>query len=354
MGGDGNAAIFLSQLLYWSKRTTDRDGWFYDTAAELEKQTGLGKRAQATARKNLKALGVLEDKIKGVPPIVHFRLDLDLVARLVTEAQTSLQKKSKETENVIQFPLQRENQFDRIGEDQLPPQGEEQNDRTGGDLIQRLSETTAENTTETTGSEISPPQIGKANSDVPSEQGKGDRTPPPTPSARPPWRDVEDGMHQAASSSKTKTEYFREATALPNDHGWTTQDIKRAQELFLRGVDIADGDAIVIEGGYPADDRGRRPIKKDVNSIFTHVKKADFDRLRMALIHYAAEIREKPEGELKYVFKLTNWIEKDEWERYVDMAPKSAPSRPTKQATTLSTHDHIDSLVRLSGRAKGA
>lgn len=46
------AALFLSQLTYWTNRTTD-DGWVYKTQDEWEEETGLltiraGGRAQKT------------------------------------------------------------------------------------------------------------------------------------------------------------------------------------------------------------------------------------------------------------------------------------------------------------------
>lgn len=36
--GDHNAAILLNQILYWSDRTTDPDGWFYKTYAQWESE----------------------------------------------------------------------------------------------------------------------------------------------------------------------------------------------------------------------------------------------------------------------------------------------------------------------------
>lgn len=73
LAGCATSALFLSQLLYWSSKCEDTDGWFYKTAQEWEEETGLTRREQETARKALKAAGVIEEKLKGVPARVHYR-----------------------------------------------------------------------------------------------------------------------------------------------------------------------------------------------------------------------------------------------------------------------------------------
>ena len=36
--GDHNAAIFMNQVLYWTDRTTDSDGWFYKTYDDWDEE----------------------------------------------------------------------------------------------------------------------------------------------------------------------------------------------------------------------------------------------------------------------------------------------------------------------------
>ena len=67
-------ALFLSQCVYWSKRTKSDGGWFYKTAAEWEDKTGLTRREQETARKRLKELGLIEEKLVGLPAKLHYRI----------------------------------------------------------------------------------------------------------------------------------------------------------------------------------------------------------------------------------------------------------------------------------------
>jgi hypothetical protein len=68
-------ALFLSQALYWSKRTKDPEGWFYKTIEDWQEETGLTKEEQLTIKKKLTALGFLEVKKKGVPATNHFKID---------------------------------------------------------------------------------------------------------------------------------------------------------------------------------------------------------------------------------------------------------------------------------------
>jgi hypothetical protein len=86
--GNGNAALFLSELLYWSRRLGDDEGRFYQTQRRLEAQTGLGADAQRKAVKLLERLGVLETTRQGIPAKLYYRLDLPrLVALLLQHGQ---------------------------------------------------------------------------------------------------------------------------------------------------------------------------------------------------------------------------------------------------------------------------
>lgn len=86
--GSVNAALMLSQAVYWSQRTTLPDGWFYKTQPEWEEETGLTRYEQEGARKILKGTGLLTERLSGVPATVHYRVDAELL-------QSSLGKTSK-------------------------------------------------------------------------------------------------------------------------------------------------------------------------------------------------------------------------------------------------------------------
>ncbi len=67
-------ALMLSQCVYWTKRT-DSDGWFYKSQQDWEEETGMNRREQERARKALKSIGVLEEKRRGVPARMYFRVN---------------------------------------------------------------------------------------------------------------------------------------------------------------------------------------------------------------------------------------------------------------------------------------
>lgn len=72
--GSVNAALLLSQMFYWNNRTTNPDGWFYKTAEDFEEETGLSRKEQSTARRQLRELNWVEERLYGVPATLHFRL----------------------------------------------------------------------------------------------------------------------------------------------------------------------------------------------------------------------------------------------------------------------------------------
>jgi len=73
--GSVNAALFLSQAYYWANRTSDPDGWFYKTQEEWTAETYLSRREQEQARKILRQLGIVEEKLVGVPARLYYRIN---------------------------------------------------------------------------------------------------------------------------------------------------------------------------------------------------------------------------------------------------------------------------------------
>ena len=81
---DTSAALFLSQAWYYSNQAATKDGWFYRTSAEWRLETGLNRYEQDVARRilgqatddNPKGLGILHTKLRGVPPVVYYKVDM--------------------------------------------------------------------------------------------------------------------------------------------------------------------------------------------------------------------------------------------------------------------------------------
>lgn len=70
-----NGSLMLSQMVYWSKRTKDQNGYFYKTQDEWLEETGLTRYEQEGARKRLKELGFISEHKHGVPCKVHFKVN---------------------------------------------------------------------------------------------------------------------------------------------------------------------------------------------------------------------------------------------------------------------------------------
>lgn len=86
-------ALMLSQLVYWTKKTKDQNGWVYKTNIEWTEETGLTRSEQNTARKNLRELGFISEVKKGVPCKVYFRVEYnklyEALIKLAQKRQTS-------------------------------------------------------------------------------------------------------------------------------------------------------------------------------------------------------------------------------------------------------------------------
>ncbi|BBD70639.1 hypothetical protein NIES4072_70060 [Nostoc commune NIES-4072] len=69
--------LFLCQMYYWLGKQKNPEGWIYKTQAEIENETGLSRKEQESARKSLKARGLLFEKFTGCPRRLEFWLDKD-------------------------------------------------------------------------------------------------------------------------------------------------------------------------------------------------------------------------------------------------------------------------------------
>ena len=77
--------FFICQLLYWTGKQRDREGWIYKTQKQIKKEIGLTRYEQETVRKNLKKLGILEEKYRGIPRKLHFRVNINRLREIWEE-----------------------------------------------------------------------------------------------------------------------------------------------------------------------------------------------------------------------------------------------------------------------------
>jgi hypothetical protein len=109
MLGSVNAALFLSQLLYWHnvmKKAAARDkkewdGWFYKSRDEMFDETGLSRTEQETARKVLGTNGVVKERRKGVPATMHYFIDTKRLHEVVTSWHESDQPVGRKSANQL-------------------------------------------------------------------------------------------------------------------------------------------------------------------------------------------------------------------------------------------------------------
>ena len=85
-----NGALMLSQLVYWTARSRNDEGWIYKTHHEWTMETGLTRKEQETARKTLKHLGFITEIKKGVPCKVYFKVERENLYKALIEYSESL------------------------------------------------------------------------------------------------------------------------------------------------------------------------------------------------------------------------------------------------------------------------
>jgi len=81
LAGGHKAALMLGTLVHWTRYLNaehpERNGWIWKSQAEWNTETGLSRHEQDSARKTLKARGLIEEQKRGMPARMYFRVDMD-------------------------------------------------------------------------------------------------------------------------------------------------------------------------------------------------------------------------------------------------------------------------------------
>jgi hypothetical protein len=96
--GGLNECAFLCQFIYWSERTNNPDGWIYKTSDEIRDEIGISYKSQLTARKKLKALGLIEERHRWLDHQIDYRVMDDAVQKYlesIERVQNSQQEFSR-------------------------------------------------------------------------------------------------------------------------------------------------------------------------------------------------------------------------------------------------------------------
>lgn len=83
--GSINAVLFFCQIFYWQKKTDNSLG-VYKVAEEIEEETGMTYREQATARKHLVSRGVLVETHKRLEHRIYFKINVDRLDEIMSSA----------------------------------------------------------------------------------------------------------------------------------------------------------------------------------------------------------------------------------------------------------------------------
>ncbi|MBS0289158.1 MAG: hypothetical protein JSS07_03855 [Proteobacteria bacterium] len=105
---DLQAALLMSQLDYWFKKTKDLDGWVYKTQEELQEEVFLTPYQQRRARKILREANLIEEKCAGLPRKIYFRIKVDIDDGL--EDQNIVQQEVQELHNNNENNLKNEDE----------------------------------------------------------------------------------------------------------------------------------------------------------------------------------------------------------------------------------------------------
>jgi len=71
--------VFVCQLAYWTDKQQDQDGWIFKHHDDFTKETGLSYEEQKTARRNLKQLGILREKVNRLKHETAYMLDCEIL-----------------------------------------------------------------------------------------------------------------------------------------------------------------------------------------------------------------------------------------------------------------------------------
>jgi hypothetical protein len=138
----------LSQAVYWSKRTSDDEGWFWKTADEWEDETGMSYEEQKSARDRLRKTSFWEEDRRGIPCKLYYRVDLDalwqeLTAEPERDPENGVSGDSDQYEGIPRT---------RVGESLEQERGNASNKGEGKprtrsrESLEPITETTTENT----------------------------------------------------------------------------------------------------------------------------------------------------------------------------------------------------------------
>lgn len=97
--GGVKAAVFLSQLLFWSNKGVRSDGYIWKVQEEWERETGLTRYEQEGARQKLLESGLIEERRSGWPAKLYYRIKFDALYEAVIAYYEDQKEPDKDAES---------------------------------------------------------------------------------------------------------------------------------------------------------------------------------------------------------------------------------------------------------------
>jgi hypothetical protein len=98
-------AGMISQLLFWTGKQANKDGYIWKTEKEFIRELGISSSQQKTAINLGRKLGFLEVKRKGIPAKRHYKIDYEVLIKATLKLA-----KTKNIELIKSFPQLGDNQ----------------------------------------------------------------------------------------------------------------------------------------------------------------------------------------------------------------------------------------------------
>ena len=85
-----NAALFLTQALYWQHLFTTRfpgktERGFFRSQNQWYERTGMKRKAWENARRELRNLEILKEQHGGLPSRLYYKVDMELLSQKIEE-----------------------------------------------------------------------------------------------------------------------------------------------------------------------------------------------------------------------------------------------------------------------------
>ena len=87
--GDHCAALFLGQLIYWTGKGANPDGWIYKTYQEWEEELFIKKDKAMSIKKKLEKLNLITTMVKkiGNTPVLHYKVNQETLIEFLLETR---------------------------------------------------------------------------------------------------------------------------------------------------------------------------------------------------------------------------------------------------------------------------